>query len=76
MEIFTYVPSDQALVARAKPVYKTLPGWKEDITQIREYDKLPQEARDYISFIEEYVGVPVTLVSVGPDRENNIYRES
>ena len=75
-EIFTYVPSDQALVARAKPVYKTLPGWKEDITQIREYDKLPQEARDYISFIEEYVGVPVTLVSVGPDRENNIYRES
>lgn len=75
-EVFSYVPSDQALVAKAKPVYKTLPGWKEDITEIREYDQLPQQAKDYIAFIEEYVGVPVTLVSVGPDRENNIYRQA
>ena len=64
------------MVAKAKPVYKTLPGWKEDITEIREYDQLPQQAKDYIAFIEEYVGVPVTLVSVGPDRENNIYRQA
>ena len=63
-------------MAKAKPVYKTLPGWKEDITEIREYDQLPQQAKDYIAFIEEYVGVPVTLVSVGPDRENNIYRQA
>lgn len=73
-EIFHYVPSDQALVAKAKPVYTTLPGWKEDITGIRTYDELPENCRKYIEFIENEVKVPVSLVSVGPDRENNIYR--
>ena len=73
-EIFHYMPADQQLVARAKPVWTVLPGWKEDITQIREYDKLPENCRNYIEFIEKEAGVPVSLVSVGPERENNIYR--
>lgn len=67
-----YVPSDQADVARAKPVYTTLPGWKEDITKMRTWDELPENAKKYVEFIEEFTGVPVSMVSVGPDRENNI----
>lgn len=71
-EIINYVPSDQAVVAKAKPVYTTLPGWKEDITKARTWEELPENARNYIRFIEDYLNVPVCLVSVGPDRENNI----
>lgn len=71
-EIINYVPSDQSVVARAKPVYATLPGWKEDITKARSWEELPENAQNYIRFIEDYLNVPVSLVSVGPDRENNI----
>ena len=64
------------LLKEAKPVYKTLPGWKEDITGIKEYDKLPENCRKYIEFIEEQIGYPITMVSNGPAREDIIYRES
>lgn len=73
-EVIRYVPSDQADVARAKPVYETLPGWKEDISVISDWDALPENAKKYVEFIEDYTGVPVSMVSVGPDRENNIVR--
>lgn len=74
-KLYDYVPSDQMDVARAKPVYTTLPGWKEDITGCRSYDELPENTRKYIEFIEEYTGVPAAMISVGPDRENNIYKD-
>ena len=64
------------LLKEAKPVYKTLPGWKEDITGIREYDKLPENCRKYIEFIENEIGYPITMVSNGPSREDIIYRKS
>ncbi|MCR5633752.1 MAG: adenylosuccinate synthase [Lachnospiraceae bacterium] len=64
------------LLKDAKPVYKTLPGWKEDITGIREYDKLPENCRKYIEFIENEIGYPITMVSNGPSREDIIYRKS
>jgi adenylosuccinate synthase len=57
-----------------EPVYTEFPGWSSDITGIREYDKLPGTLRNYIKFIEEQTGLPVTLVSVGPDREATIWR--
>lgn len=72
-EVYNYIPSDQADVAKAKPVYKTFKGWKEDITKIQYKEDLPKEAKDYIAFIEEFTGVPVSIISVGPDRINNIY---
>lgn len=72
-QILDIVPSDQEEVARAKPVYKVFPGWKEDITKIERKEDLPKECIDYIDFIEEYIGVPVSMISVGPDRVNNIY---
>lgn len=72
-QVYDYIPSDQADVAKAKPVYKVFKGWKEDISKLPNYDELPQEAKDYLSFIEEFTGVRISMVSVGPDRVNNIY---
>lgn len=60
---------------RAKPVLKKLPGWKCDIRGIREYDKLPAECRAYIDEVERQIGVPVTMVSNGPGREEIIFRK-
>lgn len=57
-----------------KPIYKSFKGWSEDITKITEYDKLPQNLKDYIKFIEDFVGVNVKIVSVGPDRKETILR--
>lgn len=71
--VIDHVPSDQAEVGRARPVYKEFPGWKEDITKIEKKEDLPKECLDYIEFIEQYTKVPVSLISVGPDRVNNIY---
>ncbi len=72
-EVYDYIPSDQADVAKAKPVYTELPGWSADISKMSTYDELPENAKNYIQFIEEFTGVPVSMVSVGPDRINNIY---
>lgn len=72
-KVYNYIPSDQADVAKAKPVYKVFEGWKEDITKIDSFDVLPKACQDYIHFIEEFTGVRISMVSVGPDRVNNIY---
>lgn len=64
-----------ALLKKAKPVYEVLPGWKEDIRGIRDYDQLPENCKNYISFIEKELGVPVTMVSNGPGRDDIIYRK-
>ena len=63
-----------AKLAKAKPVYETLPGWNRDIRGITEYDKLPENCRRYIEFIEKEIGVPITMVSNGPKRSEIIYR--
>lgn len=72
-KVYDYIPSDQADVAKAKPVYKEFPGWKEDISKMATYDELPQAAKDYLAFIEDFAQVRISMVSVGPDRVNNIY---
>lgn len=63
-----------ARLSKAKPVYEVLPGWNCDIGGIREYDELPENCRKYIEFIEREIGVPITMVSNGPKREDIIYR--
>jgi adenylosuccinate synthase len=58
-----------------EPVYTIMEGWNEDITGIREYSKLPASLKKYIEFVENATGVSVTMVSVGPDREETIFRK-
>jgi adenylosuccinate synthase len=63
-------------LARCKPVYKVFKGWKSDIRGIRNFEDLPKEAQEYVNFIEEQLGYPITMVSNGPGREDIIYRKS
>lgn len=63
-----------AKLAKAKPVYEVLPGWESDICGITEYNKLPENCRRYVEFIEKQIGVPVKMVSNGPKRTDIIYR--
>ena len=72
-EITTDFPTT-AKLEKAKPVFKVLPGWKEDIRGIKNYDELPENCRKYIEFIEEQIGFPITMVSNGPGRNDIIYR--
>ena len=73
-EITTDFPTTDKL-NRAKPVIEVLPGWKSDIRGIKEYDKLPENCRKYIEFVEEKIGFPITLISNGPGRDDIIYRK-
>ena len=63
-----------ALLKKAKPVWKILPGWKCDIRGISRYEDLPENCRNYIEFVEKEIGFPITMVSNGPGREDIIYR--
>lgn len=72
-EVTTDFPTTSRL-EKAKPVLKTLPGWKQDIRGIKNYDELPENCRKYIEFIEEQIGFPITMVSNGPGRNDIIYR--
>lgn len=65
-------PSHIPSLERTEPVYIELPGWKEDIDKVRSFNDLPKNARDYIGKIEELLGVPAAIISVGPDREDTI----
>ena len=56
-----------------KVIYEEFDGWKEDISKIKNYDELPENCKKYIKFIEEFLGCPVSMVSVGPERTQNIY---
>ena len=64
-----------SLLAKAKPVYVRLPGWKCDIRGIDRYEDLPENCRNYIEFIEKEIGYPITMVSNGPGRSDIIYRK-
>ncbi|MBQ1640000.1 MAG: adenylosuccinate synthase [Lachnospiraceae bacterium] len=74
-EVTTDFPVTSKL-EKAKPVLKTLPGWKTDIRGIKNYEDLPENCRNYIEFIEEQIGFPITMVSNGPGRDDIIYRKS
>jgi len=69
-------PADLPDVEHVKPIHETLPGWDEDITGVREFADLPQAARDYVAWLEQRVGTPIVMLSVGPDRDQVIPRTS
>jgi len=77
-EVTTDFPTTY-LLEKAKPVYTVLPGWKnqqEEIREIKEFDKLPENCQKYVNFIEEQIGYPITMISNGPGRDDIIYRKS
>jgi len=73
---FTTFPYHQSVLHQARAVYEELPGWTEDIGEARTESDLPQAARDYLAFIAEQIGVPVSLVGVGPGREQVVWSDA
>ena len=71
-EEIDYFPFD--IAEGVEPIYVELPGWKADMTQMTSEDEFPEEFNAYLTFLEEQLGVPVKIVSVGPDREQTIVR--
>ena len=63
-------------LARCQPVYETLPGWQSDTVGITDYNTLPEKARAYIAYLENALGLPIAIVSTGPDRVHTIQRET
>lgn len=73
-KIYNHYPTDVFIHKYLVPVYETHKGWNTDITGIREYSKLPEECKKYLSRIEELLEVPISIVSVGPDRAQTIFK--
>jgi adenylosuccinate synthase len=71
-EVTTDYPYDQNILNTAEPVYENLDGWTEDITSVKKFDDLPENAKKYINAIEDFIEVPITFISVGPERNQNI----
>ena len=68
------IPASDDLFAQLEPVYEVLPGWQTDTTACRSWDALPRAARAYVERLEQLAGVPISHVSVGPEREQMIVR--
>jgi len=73
---FSEFPYHQSILHKATGTYTELPGWEEDISGARSLEDLPQAAREYVEYIEEFLGVPVVLVGVGPGRDQMIWTEA
>ena len=68
-----HLPYHQSDLHAAKPIYEELPGWKTDLTAVRELSELPPEAVTYLEFLQEQVGVPISMVGVGPGRDQFVH---
>lgn len=73
-ERYDSVPEFKSRFLHAKPIYETLPGWNCDITGIRRFEDLPKQAQAYIDFLEKLAGVRISIITVGPEREQTINR--
>jgi adenylosuccinate synthase len=71
---YTTVPGQQSVFYHATPIYEELPGWNCDITACRSFAELPKTAQNYLERLEELAGVPITMIAVGPSREQTIMR--
>lgn len=75
-EIIENYPANLSILDECKPVYEEMPGWTEDLTDVTTYEALPEAAKNYIKRIEEVVGVPAKIVSIGPKRSQTIVRDN
>jgi len=69
------MPSETEVLAKCTPVYRTFKGWKDDLSKVTRFDDLPRAARIYLNFMERYLKVRVSMISVGKDREKTIVRK-
>ncbi|MDI6716123.1 MAG: adenylosuccinate synthase [Actinomycetota bacterium] len=74
-EIYNHMPFHQTIFHNCTPVYEEMEGWQSDISRINTYEKLPKAAQAYVNRIQELAGVPVSMISVGPDRVQTITRK-
>lgn len=74
-KVYTSYPTDVFIHKYLEPIYETHAGWKCDLTGIRNYEDLPENAKKYIARVEDLIGAPVGIISVGPDREQTIFRK-
>jgi adenylosuccinate synthase len=68
-------PASLALLDQVKVEYKVLPGWKSSTSGLKKWEDLPEKAKEYVKFIEDFVGVKIKYIGTGPGREDMIYRE-
>ncbi len=71
----TFFPANIDRLALARPVYETMPGWAEDVSEATSFDQLPLAAREYVRRIEEIVGTPIEMIGVGPKRSQTIIKQ-
>ncbi len=72
---YDYVPQQQSVLFHATPVYDELPGWKgQDISECKTFEELPENAKRYVEYVEKFVGAPITMISVAPERDATIFR--
>jgi adenylosuccinate synthase len=70
----TFFPANIARLSQASPIYETVPGWEEDIAGVNDFHDLPANAQSFICLIEEMVKIPITIIGVGPERAQTIFR--
>jgi len=69
----SYVDCDSHLLKKVKPIYKTIPGWQQPTRDIKKFKDLPKQAKDYLKEIEKNIKIPISIISVGPERNQTIY---
>jgi len=66
---YDYPPYHQSILHDVTPIYEVLPGWQSDLTSFTSYEQLPEKAKSYVKFLQDTIGVPISVVGVGPGRE-------
>lgn len=75
-EVLDYFPASADELEKVEVVYKELPGWNTSTTGTKRFDDLPKAAQDYVKFIEDFTGVSVSVIGIGPNREDTIWKDS
>ncbi len=73
-EVYSNLPWGPADLSQYQPVYEDIPGWEDDVSSMRSWDELSEQAQTYLTRIEELTGLPIKIISVGPERSQVIIR--
>lgn len=71
-ERLEHFPTDLSILKECRPIYTEVPGWQQDLSEIKSFNELPEKAKEYLTFLSEQVGCPIQIVSVGPRRDQTI----